>query len=159
MCLVIDTNCLAAVFEEKAKNHRGFVPVFDWIRTGRGRMIYGGTKYNIELGRITKILGIVGELSRQRRTIKLPNTTVDPIAVGLKEQFPDPNFNDEHIAALVIASRCCVVCTNDNAAISYLKRTDLFPAGINRPKIYRGHKNHKDLCCDKHIVAICREET
>jgi len=156
MCLVIDTNCLANVFEEKAKNHIRFAPVLNWIRNGRGRMIYGGTKYNSELGRATKVLGIVSELSKQRRTIKLPNDAVDPIANALKEQFPDPEFNDEHLAALVIVSRCCVVCTEDNVAISYLKRPNMFPAGMSRPKIYRGRKNHKDLCCDDHIVPICR---
>ena len=156
MCLVIDTDCLANVFEEKAKNHRGFVPVLNWIRTGKGRMIYGGTKYNTELGRATKVLGIVAELSKQRRTIKLSNDEVDPIAKGLKEKFPNPDFNDEHLAALVIVSRCCVVCTNDNVAITYLKRNDMFPAGVSRPKIYRGHKSHKDLCCDEYIVPICR---
>ena len=157
MCLIIDTNCLANVFQQKAKNHRRFAPVLDWIRNGKGRMIYGGTKYNTELRGVTKVLAIVGELSKQRRTIKLPNSIVDPIAYTLKEQFPDPEFNDEHLAALVIASRCCVVCTDDNVAISYLKRTDIFPVGVDRPKIFRGHKSHKDLCCDRHIVAICRQ--
>lgn len=156
MCLVIDTDCLANVFEEKAKNHQSFIPVLAWIRSGKGRMIYGGTKYNTELGRATKVLGIVSELSRQRRTVKLPNDVVDQIADGLKGQFPEPEFNDEHIVALVIASRCCVVCTNDNIAITYLKRIDVFPPGMSRPKIYRGHKSHKKLCCDENIVAICQ---
>jgi hypothetical protein len=156
MCLVIDIDCLAMVFEKKAKFHDRFRPVLDWVRNGNGRMIYGGTKYNAELGRTRKFLGIVGELSKQRRTVKLPSDEVDRIAEGLKVQFPEPQFNDEHLAAIVIVSRCCVVCTNDSVAISYLKRTDLFPTGMGRPKIYRGHKSHKDLCCDRHIVAVCR---
>ena len=157
MCLVIDANCFALVFEPSTKNHDKFVPVLKWITEGRGRMIYGGTKYNTELGKATRILGIVKELSTQRRTVQLLSSTVDPIAEALKVKFPEPAFNDEHIAALVIVSRCCVVCTNDNVAVSYLKRLEVFSdyPGVERPKIYKGHKSHKDLCCDHHIVAVC----
>src|SRR6266851_6753084 len=98
MCLVIDTNCLAMVFGEKAKHHYRFRPIFEWVSNGKGRMIYGGTKYNTELGKTRKFLGIVGELSKQRRTIQLPDVTVDTIAAALKQQFPDPLFDDEHLA-------------------------------------------------------------
>jgi hypothetical protein len=160
MCLVIDANCFALVFNSGTKEHGKFVPVLNWITEGKGRMIYGGTKYNTELRRAQWMLGIVAELSRKRRTVQIPNETVDPIATALKVKFPEPAFDDEHIAALVIASRCCVVCTNDNPAISYLKRAEVFSdfAGAERPKIYRGRKNHKVLCCDAHIVRICREQ-
>lgn len=160
MCLVIDANCFGLVFEPSTKGHDKFVPVLKWITEGRGRMIYGGTKYNTELGRATRILGIVKELSTQRRTVQLKNTTVDPIALALKVKFPEPEFDDEHIVALIIASHCCVVCTNDKTAMFYLKRLDVFSdyADAERPKIYNGHPSHKDLCCDKHIVKICREQ-
>lgn len=160
MCLVIDTNCFALVFGSSIKGHKKFAPVLKWITEGRGRMIYGGTKYNTELGRARWMLGIVAELSRKRRTIQIPGATVDPIAMALKVKFPEAVFDDEHIVALVIASHCCVVCTNDNPAISYLKHLDVFSdyAGVERPKIFRGHKSHERLCCDQHIVKICREQ-
>jgi hypothetical protein len=160
MCLVIDANCFALVFEPRTRGHEKFVPVLNWITKGSGRMIYGGTKYNTELGRATKVLGIVKELSTQRRTVQLPNASVDRIAAALKVKFPEPAFDDEHIAALVIASRCCVVCTNDEVAASYFKRVDMFSdyADVERPKIYKGDKRHKKLCCDQNIVKICREQ-
>jgi len=159
MCLVIDADCLASVFKVKDKRHPLFKPVLDWISNGKGRMIYGGTKYNTELTKVTEVLPIVGELSRRRKTVRLSNALVDPIASALKARVLDPKFNDEHLAALVIASRCCVVCTDDNVAISYLRRPALFAdyAGVIRPSIYRGRKNHNKLCCDKHVVEICRE--
>jgi hypothetical protein len=96
----------------------------------------------------------------EHRAIKIPNGTVDPIAAALKVRFPEAEFDDEHIVALVIASRCCVVCTNDKTAITYLKRRDVFSDynGINRPSIFRGHKYHHRLCCDEHIVGICRDQ-
>jgi len=158
MCLVIDTCCLSTVFESASKKHANFVPVLKWVTAGKGRMIYGGTKYDTELGKITKVLSIVSELDKARRAIRVPTATVDALAAELKEKYPEQEFDDEHIVALVIASRCCVVCTEDNIAISYLKRSDVFSdyAGVERPRIYRGHRTHKNLCCDEHIVEICR---
>lgn len=156
MCLVIDTCCLASVFDGNSKEHAKFVPVVEWINT-KGRLIYGGTKYNNELARAAKYLPYIAELARKGRTVQIPNSQADPIAAALKVRVPDREFNDEHLAALVIASRCCVVCTNDNTAISYLRRPDLFSDyGVNRPSIYRGHKRHKELCCNQNIVDICR---
>lgn len=158
MCLVIDTCCLAIVFEGANKKHDKFIPVLKWITEGKGRMIYGGTKYDTELGRTTKILGIVGELRKARRAIHLEAAQVDPIAAALKAKCPEPEFDDEHIVALVLASRCCVVCTIDGVAMEYLDRVDLFrDYHVDRPKIYNGHKTHRKLCCDKHIVEMCRE--
>ena len=158
MCLVIDTNTFALVFNKNAKGHKSFTPVLTWITQGKGRMIYGGTKYDIELARATWMLVIIVELSRNRRVVHIPNETVDPIATALKIKFPEPAFDDEHIVALVIASRCCVVCTKDDGAIAYLKRLDVFSdyPGVERPKIYKGHKSHANLCCDRHLVKICQ---
>ena len=143
------------VFERRNQEHHKFVPVLNWVTNGRGRMIYGGTKYNAELGKMIRILGIVVELARKGRTIRLPNRTVDPIAADLRKRFPDPNFDDEHIVALVMASRCCVVCTNDHCAMAYLRRADVIPS---RPKIFSGHRSHRRLCCDKHIVGVCLDQ-
>jgi len=157
MCLVIDTCCLALVFEGDNKKHDKFIPVLKWITEGKGRMIYGGTKYDKELGKTIKILRIVGELRRASRAIHLEAAQVDPIANALKAKCPEPEFDDEHIVALVLASRCCVVCTDDKTAMHYLGRVDLFrDHGVARPKIYKGHKDHRKLCCDKHVVGICR---
>lgn len=156
MCLVIDTCCLAMVFDEKNNRHYHFQPVLDWVTSGDGKMIYGGTKYKSELKEAYRYLGIVSELKRSRRAIELSDSDVDTLARRLKILVVDPEFNDEHIAALVIASRCCVVCTNDNTAISYLKRPALFsPYKMRRPRIYSSNHN-RGLCCKHHIVAVCK---
>jgi hypothetical protein len=158
MCLVIDTCCLLTVFDAKNKRHAKFAPVMNWLNS-KGRLIYGGTKYNQELGRLSRILSLVVELSKRRKTVRMSNDVVDPIATELKVKFPEPEFNDEHIVALVIASRCCVVCTDDSVAISYLRRVDVFrDYEVKRPSIYRGHKSNKALCCDKHLVKACLGE-
>ncbi|HEV2521519.1 MAG TPA: hypothetical protein VGT24_03985 [Candidatus Acidoferrales bacterium] len=156
---MIDICCLGMVFDGRNKKHPQFTPVLEWINAG-GYMIYGGTKYNEELRRIPKYLPYIAELSKKRRTIRIESDVVDRIATNLKEKIADPDFDDEHLVALVIASRCCVVCTDDNGAISFLRRSDLFKGyiGANRPKIYRGRKSHGRLCCSEHVVGICREQ-
>lgn len=157
MCLVIDTCCLGMVFDKHNKNHLHFAAVLDWVVFGKGRMIYGGTKYNRELRQAYRFLGIVSELKRSQKAIEMPTTEVDIIAEEVKVQAADPRFDDEHIAALVILSRCCVVCTNDGVAISNLKRPELFSDyGMKHPKIYSSKRN-QDLCCNQHLVAICLE--
>jgi hypothetical protein len=130
----------------------------DWIYEGNGRMIYGGTKYNQELV-AWKMLGLVKELDTRRETVHIANAAVDAIATSLKNKITETKFNDEHIVALVIASRCRVVCTNDKSAISYLKRPDVFADydGVKRSKIFRGNKKHITMCCDRHVVAVCRK--
>jgi hypothetical protein len=120
MCVIIDSNCLAMVFDHDNKQHSRFVPVWNWVN-GKGCMVYGGTKYMEELQKLPRYLAIVVELRKTRHAIPVQTKTVDRIAATLKREYPDPKFNDQHIVALVIASRCVVVCTDDKKAISYLK--------------------------------------
>ena len=147
MCLVIDTCCIAKVFDPKNEEHADYAPVFDWINSGTGRMIYGGTKYGAELRHAGRYLRIIGELNRRGRAIKIHDVLVDGIAANVKASVIDPRLNDEHIIALVIASKCCVVCTYDKDAIFFLKQPRVFShRRVKRPKIYSSRGN-KDLCC------------
>jgi hypothetical protein len=159
MCVVIDTCCLALVFDGESKQHAKFAPVLNWINY-KGRMVYGGSKYNAELKKARKFLPFIAELSRRSKTVQIPDGVADPIAAALKAKIADDEFDDEQLAALVVAARCCVVCTNDKTAIKYLKRTDLFSgyAGLKRPKFFQGHASHKALCCDENVVGKCKGE-
>jgi hypothetical protein len=156
MCLVIDTNIFHSVFDEQAKDHEHFVPVWTWLTHGKGKMIYGGKKYNKEL-KGGKFVRIVGELSRMGRLVKLRDPDVDQYAAELKIKVPASAFDDEHLVAIVAISKCCVVCTRDKKAFPYLKRKDLYPKGLKPPKIYQGKKNAK-LCCVGHVVDACRDK-
>jgi len=157
MCVIIDSCCLAMVFDHDNSEHVRFVPVLNWIN-GKGCMVYGGTKYLEELRKLPRYLAIVVELRKLRRAIPICTEKVDAIAATLMTEYPDPQFNDPHIVALVIASGCAVVCTNDKKAISYLRRVDVFSKrGMGRPSVYRGHKSHHRLCSDSKIVGACRD--
>lgn len=161
MCLVIDADCFSRVFDKTNKEHLQFKPIWEWINDGKGRMIYGGTKYGTQLRTSRKFLPIVTELEKKGKTVRIPDSVVDDLATAIKGKITDANFDDEHLVALVVASRCRVVCTKDTGAISFLRRNDVFAdyAGVSRPSIYRGHRTHTKLCSNAHIVAICRQDT
>ena len=44
MCIIVDTNCFAPVFDRKSEKHNQFAPVLEWIISGKGKLIYGGSK-------------------------------------------------------------------------------------------------------------------
>ena len=159
MCLIVDANCFGSVFNKKAQEHTRFEPVFNWLFKGYGgRLIYGGTKYKREVDlRNSKYRPLLAELERKGRLLAIPDGKVDRVAAELKRRVPDADFDDEHIVALVVVSKCCVVCTDDKRSFPFLRRKDMYPLGVKPPKIYQSPKNAK-LCCSKHVVKICRAE-
>jgi len=154
MCLVIDTCTFDSVFDEHSKKHEKYKPIIKWLTSGNGKIIFGGSKFSKEI-RGSSFRRMLVQFDRRGRLVRVPDSTVDEIAKHLKDKIPDKDFDDEHIVALVIATKCCVVCTDDKRAIPYLKRRDLYPKDVKSPKIYRGHKKHAQLCCNEHIVAAC----
>jgi hypothetical protein len=152
MCLLIDSCCLSKVFNANNREHPNFIPVYKWVRFGRGRMIYGGSKYLKELRGVAGLTRLFTELEKQRRVEILPIGCVDVIADEIKEQVNDKHLNDEHLIAIVIVSRCRIICTDDRRAFPFIKRADLYRKyGLKRPRIYRRAK-HEEMCCDKNIV-------
>ncbi len=121
MCVIIDACCLSKVFETSNRDHSNFTPILQWLHEGSGRMIYGGTKYGEELKRMPKVRRHMVELGRKGKLVRLETERVDSMALNLKRTVAHRDFNDEHLVALVITSRCCVVCTDDQKAIDYLK--------------------------------------
>jgi hypothetical protein len=160
MCLIVDANCFGCVFNPNTREHRRFVPVYNWLMYGRGgRLIYGGTKYKKEVDFTTShYRRLLTEIERKGRLLPMSDRKVDAAAIEVRRKAKnDPRFDDEHIVALVIVSRCCVVCTDDKRSYPYLKRRDLYPTHVKPPKIYHSARNAK-LCCDNHVVDICQDK-
>lgn len=150
MCAVIDASCLSRVFNPDDSEHGDFKPVLDWIDSKKGRMVLGGSKYFRELTRYRRFLGTLGEL-RKRNLIKVVSRDeVDRIAAQLKQEEPRPQFNDEHLVAMVLISRCSLICSSDKKSHPYLTRRDFYP-NRKRPKIYSGPQN-KNLLDNIHCV-------
>ena len=154
MCAIIDNCAFSQVFNEADKNHKKFKPVNDWIVSGSGKFVYGGTKYieQLKQGRRARL---VAELSRRGKVVRLPTEEVDAVAAKLKEKVPDRDFDDEHIVAIAIVSKCRIVCTGDKRSHPYIKRRDLYPKPMKPPKIYQSARN-SELCCPQNIAKICR---
>jgi hypothetical protein len=155
MCLIIDVNCIPKVFGTQNQEHARFLPVLCWVMNRNGSVIYGGTKYKKELGLMSRYLGIVAELNRMGKLVLIPDDKVDGRAAELKLKVPDNAFDDEHIVAIAGVSKCCVVCSDDESSYPFVKRRDLYPKGVKPPKIYNKLR-HAKLCCDRHIVDVCR---
>jgi hypothetical protein len=156
MCLVIDANTIPLVFDPHKPGHIRFGPVMKWVTDGNGCIVYGGTKYRRELKGMKRYFRLFGQFQRQGRVVILPNRPIDKYAAELKVKVPAKAFDDEHLVAIVAYSNCRVICTDDKTAYPYLKRQDLYPKHIKRPKIYNAPRHFK-LCCEKNIVDICRK--
>lgn len=159
MCLIVDTCSFSHVFNLKDKNHPNFKPVFDWLFFGNGGgLIYGGTKYAGEVDFTSDTYRpLLAELNRKGRMFEMCTECVDYIEARLKKAIPDdPDFDDPHIVALVIVSKCCVVCTDEHRGPRVWKRRDLYPVGINPPKIYMKLRNAAILRTNANIADVCR---
>ena len=155
MCIIIDTNCFSKVFDTQNAQHQRFQPVFKWVTSGDGRVIYGGTKYNREITGMRRFLRLLVELGRKGRLIRINDARVDSVAAKLKSVVPDAEFDDEHLVAMVAVSKCCVVCTDDTRCLPYLRDRRLYPRGVKPPNIYRLYTDAR-FCCGRYIAEICR---
>jgi hypothetical protein len=156
MCLVVDTCCLGVVFNPANTEHHQFQPVLDWITKKNGKIIYGGTQYKKELRTAKSYWSLLLELGKQGRVVELDDGEVDSIASQVRRKETATSFDDPHIVAIVIVSKCRVVCTNDKKAHPFLKKKKLYPKTFVRPRIYSA-RGHMALLSDANIVDICRQ--
>jgi hypothetical protein len=153
MCIIIDTNTLPAVFRVDSANQADFFPVLDWIENGRGKVVYGGTKYENEVKK--KYLGIFVELNKKGKGIYIDNAIVDAKEVQISPIIIHPDFDDQHLVALLMVSGCKLICSLDQRAYPYFKHATFFSPARNRPRIYNQIGN-KDLLSNGNIVNICK---
>lgn len=156
MCIVIDTNTWASVIDTTSTNHLEFKPVHDWIlgEGGKGKIVYGGTTYINETPlKYRKLLRYFTDIGKAKG-ISLDE--VDFHEAELKQKIQHPDFDDPHIVAIIIVSKCKLICSNDLKAIPFFKDKDrlLYPKHFAIPKIYQSNSN-KDLLIDKNIAKIC----
>lgn len=155
MCIIIDTNTFSSIFDSKSAEHIEFRPVLNWIKNGKGKIVYGGTKYRNELRKAQKYLGIFNELKKARKIVEIPNEQVDSEQIRIEDLITHRDFDDPHLIAIVSASRCKLICTKDKRAHPFIKETSLYPESGMRPKIYSSSIN-SDLLCDLNIAGCCK---
>ncbi|MBF0564544.1 MAG: hypothetical protein HQK89_04820 [Nitrospirae bacterium] len=157
MCIVIDTNSLSSVFDQKNKDHSNFKAVLKWIVEGKGKIVYGGTTYKDELEKANTFRTLFKEFNKVNKVV-----IVDKDAVDNKENeysaFKTNDFDDPHIVAIIAVSGVKLVCTQDKRSIPFITNKQFYKKG-EYPKVYSSKRNAKKLLCDSNIADCCKPAT
>ena len=81
----------------------------------------GGTTYRNEVGKLSKYLKFLAELSRAGKLSNINNDVVDAEEKRVAAVKRHRDFNDAHIIALFCASGCRVFASKDERADSFIK--------------------------------------
>lgn len=79
MCIVIDTCAFASTFNVNSQDHSEFSPVLKWIAKGKGKIVYGGARYKMELNRTKTYFNFFTTLERSGKVVPVDDTEVDRI--------------------------------------------------------------------------------
>jgi hypothetical protein len=145
MCIVVDINTLAPVFSETCDKHAEFRPVKEWIDGGRGVLVFGGTEYKRELARTFRYMRLVRQMKDAGKAVAIRDDVVDAIEIDVRTKTRGQRCDDQHIIALLGASRCPLFCSDDLRSYNYVKQRSLYPAGMPKVRIYSSSKNSRML--------------
>ena len=145
MCIVIDINSLAMVFNEDNARHADFSSVKSWIDGRCGFVVYGGTKYKAELAETVRYMRLLRLMRDAGQAISIRDEAVDEIERTVREKTNGTDCDDQHIIALLGAARCPLLCSVDNRSFEFVKDRSLYPKGAPVVKIYTSARNRKLL--------------
>ena len=155
MCIIVDTNVFASVFDQKSKEHKDFKPVKDWIFESNGILVLGGTTFEKELLLPDKYRKFILQLLIAGKAKKINSADVDRHQKQVEKIIPDEEFDDKHIAALVRACGCKLICTKDTRSIPYLRDLKLYKNRGESPKFYTSKRN-EDVLVAANIADCCK---
>lgn len=150
---MIDTNVLGKVFKESATNHAQFKPVKDWIIQGKGKVVYGGTRYISEIK--GAYLDLFVQLKKAGKAVSISSNLVDTEEQIVANMISHADFDDQHLVGLLRASGCRLICSLDSRAFPYFTNNLFFTPASSKPRIYCKLKNSV-LLCDKNIADLCK---
>jgi hypothetical protein len=154
MCIIVDINTFASVFNKSSMHHAEFSPVMDWVLYGNGTLIYGGTKYFKEIAN-TKYLPLFLELNKKQKAKNIDRSKVDEKEFWAAGKVKDRDFDDQHLVALLLVSGCKLICSLDKRAYPYFRHHLFFSPAWRKPKIY-SRKENAHLLTDKNIAEVCK---
>lgn len=152
MPIIVDTNCFANVFCRTSQKHKHFEPVLKWIIGGKGQLVYGGTKYKKELTKAPKYLTFFRLLKESGKAINGDDSNIDKIEAEIEKMKDTDVFNDAHLLAISLDTKCYLICSEDTSSIPFVTHKKYVPKGAMRPVYYTSEKN-SDLLCDKYVHA------
>ena len=140
MCAIVDTNAAHEVFgsindKPTTKAGQGF---FQWLSSGKGKLVVGGEKLEKELDRVPKFRMWAIQAQLSGRLINKGKDRIDQEAKKIKENS-GLQSDDPHIIALAQVSGARLLFSNDKD----LQDDFGNPAIINNPrgKVYSTLKN------------------
>ena len=154
MCIIIDSDTFAAVFNAECAEHAEFLPVYDWILEGKGKVVLGGSEYEAQLSRCGRYLNLFFELGKKGKVVVCPTDEIDQVQEELEAMVNRKQFDDAHIAAIVQVSGCKLVCTKDSRSLRFIKDPSLYRHPVRPPRIY-SRAAHQHLLCDQNIAKCC----
>ena len=155
MCIVIDVNTFEKVFDTRNAHHKAFSPVYDWIIHDIGKLVFGGTTYEKETtDRSRRRLRIINTLRAMEKAVKIDFAKVDREEQRLLSKPRPPKFNDPHLVALLVVSKCQLICSEDAEAYPHLQGRTNYPKGHKLPRIY---SKNTDACRKLLCRANCAE--
>lgn len=152
MCIIIDTNSLSCVFDKESDNHNDFEPVLNWIYNGKGKVIYGGSKYLDEIKK--KYLALFVQMRKAGKAIYINCDKVNEEEEVVNKMIKHPDYDDPHLVALLRISGCKLICSQDKRAYPYFRHSLFFSPSSKKPKIYSSKRNAR-LLTDTNIADVC----
>lgn len=140
MTIVVDINCLPLVFSEEAQDHENFRPVKRFLDSGRGVLIYGGSKYLGELAQMTRYMRTIRLMSDQGRAVKIDKDAVDAKQAEVAKAVEGTDCDDPHIIALLAVSNCGLLCSVDRRSFPYVQDPSFYPRNHPGVSIYSGRR-------------------
>lgn len=153
MCIVIDVNRIPSVFNPNARDHHEFQPILKWLDRCKTKIVYGGTKYKDELSKMPNYFGVLSEMKKAGQVCEVDDDSVDAAQEEISRKTHHSNFNDQAIVAIVLVSRCRLICSNDKSSFPFLRLRSLYPKHSKPPSIYTGRGNVALL--NRHILGKC----
>ncbi len=159
MPIIVDTNCLANVFSMSSQKHNQFKPVLDWILLGKGKIVYGGSKYKRELKNATKYQYLFRLMKECGKVIVGDDKEIDKHEHQIQSKNNNKEFNDAHLLAIAISTKCRIICSEDTTSIKFVTDMKNFPQKMEKPVYYTSKKNATLLCdhyVHKDLKPLCK---
>ena len=141
MAIIVDTNCFSRVFCRSNKEHADFAPVLDWVVSGNGFLVYGGSKYKQELKNARKFIPFLKLLKNYKKLCLFDDALIDELQMKYEQMIQDPDFDDPHLPAIVMVSKCRLICSLDYRSIPFVTSPGMYPKHFHVPRYYSGAKD------------------
>ena len=155
MCAIVDANALGEVFGDGAADRAA--AFFQWLDTGPGRLIVGGTQFRREVDKVTNASRWIQRAIRTGRATQSDDDDVDQEARNLQDlrdlrNRPIVRSDDPHVLALSRCSGARLLYTNDERLTQDFtnRRIVRNPPG----KVYPT-ENYRDFLNDRRNRRLC----